>query len=261
MIIISTTQFKPRFARCPADVSDNLRRCLNLVYPVLNSGTSILVLPELAFTGYSFHNFEQAFAASENVQGPTFREIQKLAIAGSMYVAYGYVEFDNDRLYNSCNLVSPTGELVSHYRKINLWGPDFLWATPGSNAPEVVKTEYGFISTVICRDIKLKTPDNIPRTASSVPFYNVIPDIILACTNWGKGGFPSTTWMDFVTNKQTTLVISNRYGTEENDGMVMDFGSGGIAVIEPDWTVRTDGLKYDQDCVVTVALERLKNRR
>lgn len=261
MIIISSVQYKPNFALSPAEVKNNYLRLEPLIAQSFASGSQICVLPELVCTGYCYKSKDEAVLVAERYDGPTFRAMRNMARQGSMYLAYGYVEVDGDNLYNSCNVIDPSGVLVSKYRKINLWGSDFLWATPGSEAPTPVDTEFGQIAPIICRDIKLHTPKNIPRRASSNPFFTSIPDILLACTNWGRGGFPATSWMDLVADKQTTLVVANRYGVENNGGLEVDFGSGGSCVIEPDWTVHTDGLKYGSDCVVSVALPSLKNRR
>lgn len=44
----------------------------------------------------------------------------------------------------------------------------------------------------------------------------------------------------------TTLVVSNRYGTE----IPNNFGEGGICGIYPDQRVMTEGLVWNQDCTV-----------
>jgi predicted amidohydrolase len=186
--------------------------------------------------------------------------MQSAAMELKAYVSWGYIESDGARLYNSAILVGPDGKLLTSYRKVNLFSSDFLWAKPGDKSAPIIKTELGRMGIVVCRDLRDKIPKNIPRTASSDPalFDGQRVDIVAASTNWGKGGFPATTWMDFVADNKCTLVATNRWGKETNEEehgeYVQDFGQGGAAIIEPDWTVHIDGLIFRQDCVVTAAL-------
>jgi predicted amidohydrolase len=219
-------------------------------------GSELVVFPELCYTGYSFMSGEQAARVCEKPDGPTFRFMQKAAISLKAYVAWGYVESDGRKLYNSATIVSPDGNLVTRYRKVNLWGTDFLWASPGIESAPVIQTELGLMSVIICRDLRDKIPNNIPRIAASGSrmFEDKRVDLVAACANWGKGGFPSTSWMDFATDNKCVLAVANRWGKEEVGSFVQDFGQGGSAIIEPDWTVHTNGLEFSQDCVVTSTL-------
>lgn len=252
-MIVSTIQFCPRLATSNADVMDNIRKCEPLLQKAYVVGSELIVFPELCFTGYSFMSGEQAARVCEKSDGPTFRAMQSAAIKLNAYIAWGYVESDGERLYNSASLVNPSGVLVSKCRKINLWSTDFLWATPGFEPAQIVETDLGLMSIVICRDLKDKIPSNIPRMASrnSSMFEGRKVDIVAACVNWGKGGFPSTSWMDFAANNGCTLAVANRWGKEEVNSFTQDFGNGGSAIVESNWAVHTSGLEFQQDCVVT----------
>lgn len=267
MEILSAVQFCPRLARCRADVMDNFRRMEPLVRRAEAMGTSFLVFPELCLTGYSFMTKEEAADVAEAADGPTFQKMRSVALALSSHVSWGYVEADpsDGSLYNSATMVGPDGNVLTSYRKVNLWGNDFLWARPGERAAEVVDTVFGRTSIVVCRDLRDKIPDNIPRVASSGPalFDGQSVDLVAACVNWGKGGFPSTSWMDFAANNGCTLVVANRWGVEVREDLgryELDFGHGGSGVVQPDWTVHTGGLRFGQDCVVTAALEMGRQR-
>jgi predicted amidohydrolase len=257
MHILSAIQFRPRLATCLADVQDNFRKCESLIQRARDVGSSLIVFPELALTGYSFLSPEEAGRVGERRDGLTYRAMASVASDLKAYVAWGYVEFDGGKLYNSSSLVDPDGRIVSRSRKLNLWGNDFLWATPGSGVPAVAETDLGLLSLSICRDLRDKVPQNVPRTASREPgmFKGRPVDIVAACTAWGKGGFPSTTWMDFAVNNSCTLVVANRWGEERSGSFVQDFGHGGSAIIRPDWRVQTGGLAFGEDCVVSAPHE------
>lgn len=258
MSIISAVQFKPRMAFCSADVSDNFKKCEDLIHQAWNLGSELVVFPELFLTGYSFLSAEEAILVSEPWDGRTFKTMRSVANSLKAYIAWGYVEIDGDRLYNSATIVAPNGVVVCRYRKNNLWGNDFLWASPGRERPHVVDTELGKISVIVCRDLRDKIPTNLPRQASEGKSFfseSQSPDIVAACVNWGDGGFPSTKWMDFAADNKCNLVIANRWGEENsNNGFKQDFGKGGSIIIEPDWTTHTSGLKFNNNCVVTAVI-------
>lgn len=255
--ILSAIQFSPRLATCSADVSDNFRRAEPLMDEAAKRRTSFLVFPELCMTGYTFLNRDQASAVAERFDGPTFDRMSSLARDIDSYVSWGYVEVgEDDRLYNSATMVNPDGEMVTSTRKINLYSTDFLWATPGIEPARVVDTEFGRTSIIICRDIRDQIPANIPRTASDRPmFLGEKLQLVAACTNWGSGGgYPPTTFMDFVADNQCTMVVADRWGKEKNEGLSSEFGSGKTVIISADWRVHTGGMIHGQDCVVSQAL-------
>jgi len=264
MRIISVVQFRPRLASCVADVSDNLRKVDRLIHDAWAVGSQLVVFPELFLTGYSFMSGEEAAKVAEPWDGRTFKSMRDIAVQLKSYVAWGYPEVDGKNLYNSATVVGPDGSVACKYRKINLWGNDFLWATPGLDPALIVPTEIGMLSVVVCRDLRDEIPKNIPRTASenATMFPMGKPDVVAACVNWGRGGFPPVSWMDFVGDNKCVLAVANRWGKEEASlGFSQDFGHGGSAIVEPNWKVHTSGLKFGEDCIVSAALEDLTTRR
>lgn len=255
--ILSAIQFAPRLATCGADVSDNFRRAEPLIEEAAKRRTAFLVFPELCMTGYTFLNRDQAAAVAERSNGPTFERMSGLAREIDSYVSWGYVEIDEaDRLYNSATMVDPSGQIITSTRKLNLYSTDFLWADPGLEPAKIVETEFGKTSIIICRDIRDVIPTNIPRTASDRPmFRGEKVSLVAACTNWGSGGgYPPTTFMDFVADNHCTMVVADRWGKERNEGLSSEFGSGKTVIISPDWKVHTGGMLHGQDCVVSQAI-------
>ncbi len=253
-MILSAVQFRPRLAASMAEVGNNYRRVESLIHQAAQLGSQFIAFPELCFTGYSFLNKDEASRVCEASDGPTFRFMRGVALELKAYVSWGYVETDGTHLYNSASLVGPDGKLLTSYRKVNLWGNDFLWATPGIASAPVVETDFGSTSIVVCRDLRNKIPQNIPRVAAkSIPLFSGQKlDLVAASVNWGKGGYPSTSWMDFATDEKCTLIIANRWGEElGSHGFKGEFGQGGSIIIEPDWTCHTGGVEFSKDCVVT----------
>jgi predicted amidohydrolase len=248
MPIISSIQFRPEMALCQAETSANLRRIEGLLDQAGRMGSEVIALPELCSTGYSFMGPEQAAMVSEPRDGLTSRFMADAARQLEAYVAWGFVETDGSSLYNSASIAGPDGQIIMTSRKMNLWGNDFLWASPGRFPPPVVRTDFGMMSAIVCRDVRNRIP-KVPKVASG-PMFDVKPDIVTVHVNWGKGGFPATQWMDIVEDLGCVAVVSNRWGVERNGEFEQDFGQGGSAIIEPDWTVHTEGIRWGADCVV-----------
>jgi predicted amidohydrolase len=260
-MIISSIQYRPRLAKCKADVKDNIMKCEPLVVQALERGSNFLVFPELCMTGCMFRNRDEAWAVAEDIANDpggcaTFNAMKDIASGLKSYVAWGFPELKNDKLFNSAMIIEPSGQVISYCQKLNLWGSDFMWASPGEVLPNVVETtDFGKISVIICRDMMDKIPPKVPRAE---PMKSILQnqqvDIVAGCANWGKGAFPANSWMDFAFDNQCVLAISNRWGDEDNEGYEQSFGKGGSAIIEPNWKVHADGLEFGQDCVVTALL-------
>lgn len=244
---VATVQFCPVFK----DQAGNIKRLAELIVQAAKKGAQLVVLPELATTGYSFMNRGEAEPYAEILQYPSdaqhssFRVFRALASMYSVHVAWGVVERSQGtgKLFNSQVLMCPDGAFEA-YQKANLFGNDWLWAAEGRSNPPVrrivVDGKPYRVGLLICRDVRDKA-DN--RDCFYEPGD---ADIVAYSANWGDGGFPATAWMNFAKSNRTTLVVSNRYGREVNN----DFGEGGICIIRPDRSVNCEGLVWNQDCIV-----------
>lgn len=248
-IKVAAVQFCPQFE----DKLGNLRRMAYLVKQASEANAKLIVFPELATTGYSLMSKEQALLVAEPIHPDmlTFKSMRVLAESFRVHLVWGMVEYDpgTGDVYNSQVYVSPNGVWTS-YRKVNRWGNDYFWARPGRANPAIVTASFDVpgeapvekkIGLLICRDARDKKDDNWKS------FYEKgDADIVCLSANWGDGGVPSVTWMEFVENNHATLIVSNRYGKEANN----DFGEGGVCIIEPPDTVHCEGLRWYEDCVV-----------
>lgn len=251
MVTVSCIQFSPDMAFSAGDVRKNMSRSKALIEDAIDLGSEFIVLPELCFTGYTFLSQVEAALVSEPTDGPTYEFISSFAVKGKCYISYGFVESDEKGvLYNSVNLVSPDGIIVSTFRKVNLWGNDFLWAKPGEESSSVVETPMGKTAVIICRDLRDKSP-----SYSDVKDVVDEVDFVMASVNWGKGGFPANTWVDFCQKNKCILAVANRCGIEKNEGMENDFGSGGSLIITPSMDFFREGLVFNTDCVVSADVQ------
>ncbi|KAK9456924.1 carbon-nitrogen hydrolase [Dipodascopsis uninucleata] len=92
----------------------------------------LLVLPELAFTGYKFASRSAITPYLEpRYTGRTTAWAQKTALDLNCHVIVGYPEVSTEsnieKIYNSAVVVSPSGEIVYNYRKCFLYEADKVW--------------------------------------------------------------------------------------------------------------------------------------
>jgi len=245
---VASIQVSPGFRQ----KRENLRRLATLVTQAAEAGAKLIVMPELATTGYTYMNKADALEDAETV---SLREGE--AISGTMgimwalarkydvHLIWGMIEKDigSGKVYNTQVYLEPNG-YYEKYAKINRWGNDYLWAAAGISNPPIIKAS-GLgdrrVGLLICRDVRDKVNDDWKNLYSPGD-----ADIVALSANWGDGGFPAVSWMEFATENKVTLIVSNRYGQEGPN----DFGEGGICVIDPDGEVHCDGLLWSQDCIV-----------
>ncbi len=153
----------------------NLADTLNRIEEAAREGAQLVVLPELANTGYSFDTREEAYAHAEPVpQGPTCQAWISSAKKNGVYVVAGLAESDDVRLYDTAVLIGPEG-YIGRYRKTHLWNREKLIFTPGSEYP-VFETRIGRIGLLICWDIWF------PEVARILAAQGA--DVICSVNNW-----------------------------------------------------------------------------
>jgi N-carbamoylputrescine amidase len=145
---VSCIQFEPTIG----DVEGNLARSAELIRAAAAAGGQLIVLPELANTGYVFETIEEATRLAEPVpQGPSSRFWGALARELGVHIVAGITELAGDRLYNSAIVTGPDGA-VGTYRKAHLWGRENLFFAKGDLGFPVFDTALGKVGVAICYD-------------------------------------------------------------------------------------------------------------
>ncbi|KAL2818460.1 carbon-nitrogen hydrolase [Aspergillus cavernicola] len=145
---IATLQFAPKLG----DVEGNIRRADEVLknsaikapsqgttVGIEEAGLDILVLPELALTGYNFPSLAAIKPYTEpSGQGPSATWARQTAKRLGCKVCVGYPEHELDstthqeKYYNSLLVVDEQGEVLLNYRKTFLYYTDDTWASEGS---------------------------------------------------------------------------------------------------------------------------------
>ncbi|MFK8328996.1 nitrilase family protein [Pseudomonas sp. BJa5] len=171
---VAVIQFAPHVGVEHRD--SNLCQSLLLAEQAVGEGANLIVLPELANTGYTFSTRAEAYAHAETLEdGPSVNAWAAFARDHQVYLVAGFAERDGLKLYDSAVLLGPQG-LLGHYRKAHLWNQEKLWFTPGDLGFPVFETPIGRIGLLICWDIWFP---EVPRLLALQG-----ADIICSLNNW-----------------------------------------------------------------------------
>ena len=146
---IACLQFDPKLGR----VSDNQARADTLLRDLREP--DLLLLPEMAFTGYAFTGRDEILPYCEDANsGPTAIWCRDTARQLRCHVACGFPERSADgRLYNAMLIADPAGAIVHVYRKHFLYTTDETWATEGPAFGRVTLAGIGRCGLGICMDV------------------------------------------------------------------------------------------------------------
>jgi len=145
MLKIGFFQFEPRFGV----VEENLERVVSGLHDV---EADLVVLPELAFTGYLFENRRELLSLAEDpADSPTVERLRLLCHDRDLFLVTGFAERQGDQVFNSALLIGPDG-LVQTYRKLHLFNTEKEYFDPGDTPLEPVEVRDIMIGMMVCFD-------------------------------------------------------------------------------------------------------------
>ncbi|MFJ2029121.1 nitrilase-related carbon-nitrogen hydrolase [Streptosporangium sp. NPDC087985] len=140
------------------------------------AGARVVVLPELANSGYMFRDAEEAGELAEPLDGPTVEGWGAAARRHGLILVGGLCERDEDGLVrNSAVLVDESG-VRAVYRKAHLWDTEKAVFVPGDELPPVIETPVGRVGVLVCYDLRF------PEWVRTVALRGA--DLLCAPTNW-----------------------------------------------------------------------------
>ena len=232
---VAAVQYEPILG----EKEKNTTRLLQLVEEAATSDAKIIVLPEMATTGYCWQSRTEIAPFVEPIPGPTTDRFQHLATAYACYIAISLPEIDlrTSVYYNSLVLLGPEGH-VGTYRKIHSFISEPRWARDGDLGMPVWDTPLGRLSGLVCMDANYFEAVRIPALHSA--------DVVLFPTNWPDDKCPSRWWMARAFENGVYFIAANRYGEERG----IQF-SGGSCVLNPDGSIQAyldngEGIVYGQ---------------
>lgn len=162
-----------------ANKQENIRRAVEFIGVAAKNNAKIVTLPECFNSPYGIKYFPDY---SENIpNGETSEALAKAAKENEIYLIGGSIpEKDGDKLYNTCPIFDPKGNLIAKHRKVHLFDIDIPGKitfkestnlTAGSDLT-IIETIYGKIGIGICYDIRFAEMANLyQKNGCSLLFY------------------------------------------------------------------------------------------
>lgn len=133
-----------------ASKPDNLARATRLIKEAASKGANIVALPECFNSPYGTSYFPEY---AEPIPGPSTETLVRAAKENSIYLIGGSIpENDGGKIYNTCTVYDPKGDMIAKHRKVHLFDIDipgkikFIESetlSPGNN--------FSYFDTPLCR--------------------------------------------------------------------------------------------------------------
>ena len=170
---VAAAQFTP----VSGDPEANLRKMEKLCDMAAEAGASLIVLPELALTGY-YLKADALRALAVPQDGSWSAPLREKAKKHHLIIAVGYPELAAaPSMYNSCLLIGSDGQIIGNARKRYLWGREKRLFLRGASY-DVFETELGKLSVLLCYDMEYPEPSRIAALKGA--------DLILCPAAWSR---------------------------------------------------------------------------
>lgn len=120
---VACIQTNPVIGQIESNIS-KVRKILSHVLEV-----DLVVLPELAITGYNFESKSaiKPYLESQELGGNSINLAKEISNKYKCFTLIGYPELNNNKIYNSAILIGPNGKSIENYRKSFLYDTDEVW--------------------------------------------------------------------------------------------------------------------------------------
>lgn len=238
------------------DATESLARIDAGVRDATNRGGQIIVLPELANSGYMFTGLDELRSAAQPLDGAYVRYLVKTASSLGIVIASGFAELSGDgEVYNS-GVIVDRGGVRALYRKAHLWNAEKTCGfTAGSGHPPVVDTDHGRLGLVICYDLDF--PEWVRGAAQAGA------DLLCAPVNWPLYPRPDGERPGEIIRVQADAAVNRMY-VAAADRVGRERGQdwlGGTVVVDADgYPVTPIMLGSEHVAVATIDLSQARDK-
>ncbi|MBL7006090.1 MAG: hypothetical protein ISR78_03290 [Spirochaetia bacterium] len=196
----------------------------------------LIVLPELALSGYLFNSDQEVQACAETIPGPSSDKFMTLAKKNQTAYIYGCIEKADPytastdgkaACYNSSVYINPQGEMKI-YRKAHLFNREKIYFKQGNDPFFVFDFQGTTIGMLICFD------HMFPEAARTLALLGA--QIICHPANLVLAGYAQATTLARSIENQIFWILANRIGTEDCGSVTCTY-TGGSQITAPDGSV------------------------
>ncbi|MDQ0727186.1 nitrilase-related carbon-nitrogen hydrolase [Microbacterium sp. W4I20] len=212
------------------DVDGNLARIREAITAAARRDARLIVLPELAVSGYVFADRAEAEAAAITRDDSRWDAVREV-IPEDAVVVVGYAEIAGAQLFNTAAVLTHEAR-IADYRKSHLWGAEKLVFDHGTEAGLVVDTSFGRLGVAICYDNEFP---EVPRRLALAG-----ADVLALPVNWplvsrpeGEHAPELIQAMASARSSRLPVVIADRWGSERG----VDWTDGTAIIDEQGWIV------------------------
>lgn len=213
---IAYYQFRPLFGK----VEKNLKKVIKALDGI---DAELIVLPELAFTGYYFQDRHEAYDLADDVTSSFIVEdLTELCKKNDFHIVTGFAERFLDKCYNSAVLIGPDG-LEHTYRKLHLFNEEKNIFDEGDTPLEVQEVRGAKIGIMVCFDWAF------PEVTRTLTLQGA--EIICHPSNLVLS-FCQETMKARCLENRVYAITANRYGTDSRPQGDLIF-TGKSQIVEP----------------------------
>ena len=145
MLRVGFFQFAPKFG----DVATNLSK---VVSALRSAEADIIVLPELAFTGYFFQDRPELVSlAQDPAESPIVSGLIALCRDRDFFLVTGFAERRAGKIFNSALVIGGDG-ILHTYRKLHLFNTEKEYFDPGNTALDTIELRGAKVGIMVCFD-------------------------------------------------------------------------------------------------------------
>lgn len=237
-------QFRPLFGK----VKHNLDKVLSALDQV---EADLIVLPELAFTGYYFADKKEAYDMADDVTSSVIiDELTRLCKKQNFHIVSGFTEKYLDECFNSSVLIGPYG-LEHVYRKIHLFNEEKNIFSPGDIPLQVHSIGDAKIGMMVCFDWVF------PEVSRRLALLGV--DIICHPSNLVLSWCQDTMITRCLENR-VYAITTNRYGADKRPHGELKF-TGKSQIVAPGGKLMHRAASQRDELYITdIDLDLTKNK-
>lgn len=216
MLRVGYYQFRPLFGK----ISNNLKKVITALG---EASADLIVLPELAFTGYYFRDREETMRLAEDPDASdTVEALAALCRARDFFLVTGFCERRGDKVYNSAFLIGPSG-IAAIYRKLHLFNEEKHYFDPGDLPLAVHEVRGARLGLMVCFDWAF------PEVARILAILGA--DVLCHPSNLVLG-YCQRAMLTRCLENQVFAITANRFGVDQRPHGSLRF-TGGSQIVAP----------------------------